>query len=91
MFVVAVSFFSCSALKCVSMNDQECKIRPEVINSNSDNLLFYSCSTEVTNCGGSCNNIDNPYAKSCVPDVVKNINAKVFSLISRINETRHIE
>ena len=27
----------------------------------------------------------------CVPDVVKNLNAKVFNLISRTNETRHIE
>ena len=26
----------------------------------------------------------------CVPDVIKNINVKVFNLISRINETRHI-
>ena len=27
----------------------------------------------------------------CVPDVVKNLNVKVFSLMSRTNETRHIE
>ena len=25
----------------------------------------------------------------CVPDVVKNINVKVFNLMSRTNETRH--
>ena len=27
----------------------------------------------------------------CVPDVVKNINLRVFNLISRTNETRHIK
>ena len=27
----------------------------------------------------------------CVPDVVKNLNVKVFNLMSRTNETRHIE
>ena len=27
----------------------------------------------------------------CVPDVVKNLNGKVFNIISRTNETRHIE
>ena len=27
----------------------------------------------------------------CVPDVIKNINVKVFNLVSRTNETRHIE
>ena len=39
----------------------------------------------------SCNNINDPYAKMCVPDVVKNLNAKVFNIMSRTNETRHIE
>ena len=27
----------------------------------------------------------------CVPDVVKNVNVKVFNLMSRTNETRHIK
>ena len=27
----------------------------------------------------------------CVPDIVKNLNVKVFNLISRNNETRHIK
>ena len=27
----------------------------------------------------------------CVPDVVKNLNVKVFNLMSRTNETRHIK
>ena len=40
---------------------------------------------------GSCNNISNPYEKLRVPDVVKNLNVKVFNLMSRTNETRDIE
>ena len=27
----------------------------------------------------------------CVPDIVKNLDVKVFNLMSRTNETRHIE
>ena len=27
----------------------------------------------------------------CVPDVIKNLNVKVFNLMSRTNETRHIK
>ena len=42
-------------------------------------------------CSGSCNNTNDPYAKMCVPDAIKNSNVKVFHLISRTNETRHIE
>ena len=36
--------------------------------------LFFSFSIKTSKCGGSCNNINDPYAKFCVPDVVKNIN-----------------
>ena len=39
----------------------------------------------------SCNTINHPYAKSCVPNVVKKINVKVFNLMSRTNEARYIE
>ena len=38
---------------------------------------------------GSGNNINDPYAKLCVPDVIKNLNVKVFNPMSRNKETRH--
>ena len=53
--------------------------------------MFFPFSIETSKCSGSCNNINYPYAKICVPDVVKNLNVKVFNLMSRTNETRHIE
>ena len=77
--------------RCISMNNQECKIRLEIININSNEPLFYPYSIKVNKCSGSCNNINNPYSKLCVPDVVKNMNVKVFNLMSRTNETRHIK
>ena len=46
---------------------------------------------KTSKCRGNCNNINDPYLKMCIPDVVKNLNAKVFKIMSRINETRHIE
>ena len=73
------------------MNNQECKIRPEIINVNSNEPSFYPDSIKVNKYSGSCNNINDPYAKLCVPDVVKNINIKVFNLMSTTNETRHIK
>ena len=91
VFVVAMSFFSCNALKCVSMNNQECKVRPEIININSNEPSFYPYSVKISKCSGSCNNINDPYAKLCVPDVVKNMNVKVFNLISRANKIRYIK
>ena len=80
-----------NSLDCVSMENQECKIRPEIININSNNPIFYPFSIKINKCSGNCNNINNPYAKICVPDVIKNLNVKVFNLMSRTNETRFIE
>ena len=80
-----------TSLICISMTNKECKVRPEIINVNSGEPVFYPFSIKTSKCSGSCNNINDPYAKMCVPDVVKNLNVKVFSLMSRTNETRHIE
>ena len=81
-------FFGCNLssvnpLECVSMNNQECKVRPEIVNANSNEPVLYPSSIKTGKCSGSCNNINDPNAKLCVPDVVKNINIKIFSLMSR--------
>ena len=73
------------------MNNQECKVKPQIINLNGDEPAFFPFSIKTSKCSGSCSNINNPYAKLCVSDVVKNLNVKVFNLISRTNETRHAE
>ena len=78
-------------LNCISMNNQECKTRPQVINVNGDEPVFFPFSIKRSKCSGSCNTINYPYAKICFPDVVKNLDVKVFNLMSRTNETRHIE
>ena len=40
---------------------------------------------------GNCNNMNTPYARICVPDTVKNLNVKVFNLMTLTNKTRHIK
>ena len=89
-FFTAVNFFSYNALnvnslECVSMNNQECKIRPEIINVNTKEPVFCPYSITINKCKGSCNTINDPYSKLCVPDTIKNINVKVFNLMSRTN------
>ena len=78
-----MSFFSCNGL--------ECKLRPEIININSNEPSFYPYSVEINKCSVSCNNINDPYEKLCFPDVVKDINVKVFNLTSITNETRYVK
>ena len=53
--------------------------------------MFCLYSITINKCKGSCNTINDSYAKLCIPDTIKNINVKVFNLMSRTNETRHIE
>ena len=64
-----------------SMSNQECRVRPTIMNININEPLFYPYSILVNKCSGSCNNTNDPYTKLCVPDVVKDMN---------INEIRHV-
>ena len=41
-----------NALESVSMNNQERKIRPEIINTNSNDPLFYNYSVKIDKCSG---------------------------------------
>ena len=96
IFVSTMMCFGCSLssvnpLECVSMNNQEFKVRPEIANVNSKEAKFFPFSIRISKCSGSCNNINDQYAKLCFPAVVKNLNAKVLNLMSISNETRHIE
>ena len=72
-------------VKCVSLNNQPCKARPPIVNVNFDKTLFYPFTVSVNKCGGSCNTIDDPYARVCVPRKVKNMNVKIFNLMSEVN------
>ena len=52
--------------------------------------MFYPYSIKVNKCSGSCSNINDPHTKLCFPNIIKNINVKVFNLMSRFNEARQI-
>ena len=55
------SGLSVNSLECVSMNNQECKIRPKIINVNTNELLFYLYSIKINKCKGNCKTINDPY------------------------------
>ena len=74
-----------------SISNQPCKARPEIVNVNSDSPIFYTFSVKKGRCSGNCNNINDRYAKICVPGVGKDLNVKVFNLMSRTNETINIK
>ena len=53
--------------------------------------MFFPFSIKTSKRSVSCNNVNDSYAKLCVPDIAENFNLKAFNIISRTNETRHIE
>ena len=91
MMLFVCNLSSVNQLENVSINNQECKLRSEIVTVDSNEPVFYTFSIRTSKCSGNCNNINDPYAKLCVSDIVKNLNIKVFNLMSRTNETRHIK
>ena len=91
IFFSVMMFFGCNSLERVSISNQECTVRPEFVNVNSNEPIFYTFSIKSSKCSGSCNNINDSYAKLCDPDVVENLNVNVVNLMARTNEIRHIK
>ena len=85
-----------NSLECVSIKNQECKARPEIVDINSNNSKFYPFSIKMNKCSGNCNNIVDRYARICVPDIVKDLNVKVFNLMNWLikldtwNDMKHV-
>ena len=72
IFISAMMCFGCNlsnvnSLKSISMNNQECKVRPQIFNVDRDEPVFFPFSIKTSKCSSSCNNINDPYAKLCVP------------------------
>ena len=90
---LAISFLNMlkvKSLECMSAVNQKCMPRPKTLYINPNEPVFYPYSIKVNKCVGSCNTINEPCSKLCVPDITKNINVKVFNLMARIDETRQI-
>ena len=68
-----------NSLQCVLIKNEECKVREVII---STEYMLYPFSIKVDRCNGNCNNISNPYYRVCVTNVIKNITAKAFDLMS---------
>ena len=76
--------------KCVSVINEKCLSRPKIIDLNKNEPAFHPYSIKVNKCSRDCNNINEPMEELCVPDIVRDMNIKVFNLLARINETRKI-
>ena len=91
-----IDIHKCNAIECVSMTNQcslvwcslahysffVCRVKMVIININFNESVFHPYRVTLSKCSGSFNNINNLDAKLCLPDVFKNMNIKVFNIMS---------
>ena len=92
---LTISLFSTiktRALECVSVINRKCMPIPKTLDVNEGvgEALFYRYNVFVNKCSGSCDTINNPMAKLCVPNIIKRVNMKVFNYLMMLNETRSV-
>ena len=92
---LAISLFGIiktNSLECVSVVNQKCMPRPKILDVNEGvgEALFYPYNVLVNKCSGSCDIINNPMTKLCVPNVIKRVNMQVYNFLMKLNETRNV-
>ena len=90
--VCLFNLFKTKALECLSVINQKYMPRPRILDVNEGvgEALFYPYNVLVNKCSGSCDTLDDPMAKMCVPNVIKSINMKVYNFLMRLNETHNV-
>ena len=91
LLISLFSIIKTKALECVSVVNQKCMPRPKILDVNDvvGEALFYLYNVLVNKCSGSCNMLDDPMAKLCIPNIIKKVNIKVYNFLMRLNETHN--
>ena len=90
---LAISLFNVlrvNALKCLSVINRKCVPKILDVNEGIGEASFYPYNVLVNKCSRSCNTVDDPMARLCVPNIIKNVNIKVYNFLMRLNETRNV-
>ena len=92
LLISSFGIIKTKALECVSVVNQKCMPRLKILDVNEGvgKALFYPYNAQVNKCSGSCNTLDNPMEKLCVPNVIKGVNMQVYNFLMRLNETRNV-
>ena len=85
--IALLNFIGSLATKCVSLINETCMVRPTGIDLGAIELSYYPFMIVLDKCNGSCNASDG--LSTCllgVPNELKDINVKLFNMITRLNE-----
>ena len=77
---------------CISLNNWPRMTWPTLIDLNptkyNQGLRYYPFIVNLDRCNGSCNFLDDPSGRICVPNKADDINLNVFNMITRTNESK---
>ena len=90
--ICLLNLFKTKVLECLFVINRECMPRPKilVVNEGVGEALFYPYNVLVNKCSRSCNTLDDPMGKLCVPNIIKRVNMKVYNFLTRLNETSNV-
>ena len=88
VFIAFLSFDKSLAIKCVSLNNELCMIRPSLIDLNPVGPSYYPFIISLDKWNGSCNVVDHLYTKICSSSQTKDVNVKVFNMLAKIYEAK---
>ena len=78
--------------KCVSLDNQQCKTQPTLINFHPNKyrqgLRYYPFTVDLDRRIESCNTLDDLSNREIVPSKTGDLNLHVFNFITGINESK---
>ena len=80
--VLVLLFFDGSlTIKCIPLSSQPCLVRVTVIDLNLDQVHYCQFVISMSRCDGSCNTLDDPFGRICLPNKVEEVKLKVFNIM----------
>ena len=92
LIISLFSIIKTRTLEYLFVINRKCMPRPKILDVNEGvaEALFYPYNVLVNTCSESCNTLNDPMAKMCVPNIIKRVNMKVYNFLMRLNETRSV-
>ena len=72
----------------MSLNNEPCIAKPTIIDLYPVELNYYLFMISLVKFNGSFNAVNDLSTKTCIPSKTKNVNVKVFDMITRINDAK---
>ena len=68
------SLAAAKTIKCVSVNNQQFMVWSTIIDLNLEELYYYLFIISMNRCDGTCNTIEDPFGRICVPCKMADVN-----------------